>query len=244
LHDIPWHAFLFVYGGLGTVTAAGVLGIRNGTSRTNNLLRAVASKPGAELSSTAPEITPAKDRLRGISPFPAPPSSDSAERHVARHHLDSSDSSRLGGFSVVHTLFSPANRVGKFSGPGFYILEVFLAIGLWFLLPLHFKTEPRIALLVDGEIATGKSLPVPRLRQGVEVAFEFCDAAGNLVRTQRANHTGFPPEGTYMPIFCDAQNPSNCVPACALNYELVLPESMAATHHLGRSKGLRPSRHR
>ena len=60
LHDIPWHAFLFVYGGLGTVTAAGVFGIRNNTSRTNNLLRAVASKPGAELSSTAPEITPAK----------------------------------------------------------------------------------------------------------------------------------------------------------------------------------------
>ena len=60
VHDIPWHAFLFVYSGLGTVTAAGVFGIRNNTSRTNNLLRAVASKPGAELSSTAPEITPAK----------------------------------------------------------------------------------------------------------------------------------------------------------------------------------------
>jgi hypothetical protein len=39
-----------------------------------------------------------------------------------------------------------------------------------------------------------------------------------------------------MPISYDAQNPSNCVSACALNYELVLPESMAATHHLGRSK--------
>jgi hypothetical protein len=71
---------------------------------------------------------------------------------------------------------------------------------------------------------------------GVEVAFEFCDAAGNLVRAQRANHTGFLPQGTYMPIFYDAQNPSNCVPACALNYELVLPESMAATDYLGRSK--------
>jgi hypothetical protein len=62
------------------------------------------------------------------------------------------------GFSVVHTLVSPAKRVGKFSGPGFYILEALLAIGLWFLLPLHFKKEPRIALFVDGEIATGKSL--------------------------------------------------------------------------------------
>lgn len=59
LHDIPWHAFLPVYGGLGTVTAAGVFGIRNNTSRANNLWRAVANKPGAELL-TAPEITPAK----------------------------------------------------------------------------------------------------------------------------------------------------------------------------------------
>jgi hypothetical protein len=33
------------------------------------------------------------------------------------------------------------------------------------------------------------------LRQGVEVAFEFCDAAGNLVRAQRANHTGSLPGG-------------------------------------------------
>jgi hypothetical protein len=37
-------------------------------------------------------------------------------------------------------------------------------------------------------------------------------------------------EGTYGPVFYDAQNPTNWVPACALKYELVLPEGMAALH--------------
>jgi hypothetical protein len=163
LHDILWHAFLFVYGGLRTVTAAGVFGIRNNTSRTNNLLRAVASvasKPGVELSSTAPEITPAKviGFAESLHSLPRPRQTRlNAMSRVTIWIL------RIvpvfWGFSVVHTLVSPANRVGKFSGPGFYILEALLAIGLWFLLPLHFKKEPRIALLVDGEIAPGKSLP-------------------------------------------------------------------------------------
>jgi hypothetical protein len=61
------------FSGLGTVTAAGVFGIRNNTSRTNNLLRAVASKPGAELSSATPENhVRQSDRLRGISQIPCP----------------------------------------------------------------------------------------------------------------------------------------------------------------------------
>ena len=161
-------------------------------------MRAVASKPGAELSSTAPEITPAK--VIGFA--------ESLHSLLRPRQTRMNDMSRVTiwilrmvpvfwGFSVVHTLVSPANRVGKFSGPSFYVLEALLAIELWFLLPLHFKKEPRIALLVDGGIATGKSLPVPRLRQGVEVAFEFCDA-GRKSRTRSALQPHGRPTGGHL----------------------------------------------
>jgi hypothetical protein len=118
----------------------------------------------------------------------------------------------------------------KFYGPTLYLVEALLAIGLWFLIPIQLKKESRLDLLIDGEIAMGRITPVSRWQLGTKVAFEFHDIIGNLVRAQGANHTGCLLEGTCVPVFYDAQNPTNCVPACALNHELVLPEGMAAIH--------------
>jgi hypothetical protein len=36
-----------------------------------------------------------------------------------------------------------------------------------------------------------------------------------------------PPRVAYVPVFYDAQNPENCAPACALNYDLLVPEGFA-----------------
>ena len=47
----------------------------------------------------------------------------------------------------------------------------------------------------------GKVLPVPRLQQGMKVAFEFRDATGGVIQARGANHTSVLLEGTYIPIF-------------------------------------------
>jgi uncharacterized protein (DUF983 family) len=231
LHGITWRTFLLLYGTLGVISALGFFVKKKTTTRVENLLNAVASRPDADLSSAAPEIMPAKviTYVKALRSLPRP-------RQTQLNSLSRSVIWMFRvipvflGYQAVHSLVSPANRLEKFPGPGLYLLEALLAIGLWYLLPFRFKKEPRLTLLTNGEIAMGRITPVSRWQQRMKVAFEFHDTIGNLVRAQGANHTGYLLEGTYVPVFYDAQIPANCVPACALNYELVLSEGMAAIH--------------
>jgi hypothetical protein len=231
LHGISWRGVLILFGVPGTIAALGLFGNTKTRTRVDNLLYAVAKKPGADLSSATPETMPAKiityvESLRSL-PRPRQTRLNSITRTVIWL-------ARLLpvflGYFAFRSLFFPADRFGNFPGSALYLLTALFAIGLWFLIPIQLKNDPRLGLLIDGEIAMGRITPVSRWQQGTKVAFEFHDAVGNLARAQGANHTGYLLEGTYVPVFYDTQNPANCVPACGLNYELVLPEGMAAIH--------------
>ncbi|PYU19844.1 MAG: hypothetical protein DMG30_23050 [Acidobacteria bacterium] len=74
-------------------------------------------------------------------------------------------------------------------------------------------------------MARTAALPAPWWR-GEPISFEFHDAKGRLIRSRSVNRGHPPVAGAYIPAFHNPQDRENCAPACALNYELVLPRSL------------------
>jgi hypothetical protein len=70
------------------------------------------------------------------------------------------------GYFAFRSLFFPADRFGNFPGSALYLLTAMFAIGLWFLIPIQLKKDPRLDLLIDGEIAMGRITPVSRWQRG------------------------------------------------------------------------------
>ena len=137
----------------------------------------------------------------------------------------------MGGilvFVVVHDLLFPVHTIMMISNALSSMGLLLSGATFWFMVPVPLRREPRLNLLVNGEVLLARVARVSqRWGKGERLGFEFHDVNGKLVRGQGANHDGFPMAGAFVPIFYDPQNPENCAPAFALNYELVLPQGFA-----------------
>ncbi len=128
----------------------------------------------------------------------------------------------------VRPLFNTEYRLERFHGPGLYLIETLLAVGLWFFIYKTFRQVRPVELVTKGDISMAKVIPVLDPTSGRRVMFEFRDVSGNPVRTERPSNVGLLYSGTYIPVFYDRENPAKCIAACDLDCELTLPHDSSS----------------
>ena len=236
-HRANWSAALILFGIAGAVVAL-VASTRSRQNRRMEALRdAIERKPGSDLSSKSPAELPARAATFGESlrslPRPRPV------------RLTPQTRATIWVLRVVpvffaywalHDLLFPRRPIGMVSGPAISALLLLMSVFAWFLLPRSLRRESRLLLLASGEVAIGRVTTSARRFPGVGVSFRFRDLNGKLFEGQGANHSEYRLDGTYIPVFYAAQNPADCVPICALNYELAWPKETSAAVGLSRSE--------
>lgn len=217
--EISWPGAALEFGVLSSVAALLYLGLTKQRKRAENLVNTIAQKQGADLSSNSPNDPPEKVLACEESLRASPPKVIfySLKRTVVWL-------ARILPVILVYVaarpLFYAGYRLEGFRGPTLYLVQTLLALGLWFFLSMVVKQKPLPAQLLKGGISMAKIMPVPgRSSRGVAL-FEFHDVSGNLVRSERPSNTGLLYQGTYVPVFYDAENPERCIAACDLNYEV------------------------
>lgn len=126
-------------------------------------------------------------------------------------------------FVSVRPLFSATYRLRQFQSPALYALESTFVIGMWYLFWKASRQEPPLEVQLDGEICLARVVPATTIRG--RATYEFWTASGNLVRVDRRSNTGALYTGTFIPVYYDRDDPTNCFGACDLLYELVLPNN-------------------
>jgi hypothetical protein len=230
-HRANWSAALILFGIAGAVVAL-VASTRSRQNRRMEALRdAIERKPGSDLSSKSPAELPARAATFGESlrslPRPRPVRLVTQARaaiwmvRVIPLFL---------AYWALHDLIFPMRPIGMMSGPGISTILLLLSLFVWFLAPRSLKRESHLPLLAAGEVAMVRATTSSRRFPGAGIRFQF------RVEGQGANHTEYRLDGTYIPVFYDAQNPANYVPSCALNYELALPKEAATAAGLSRTE--------
>ena len=222
-----WWAALTLFGIAGAfVVLVASTGFR-GNRRLETLRDAIKRKPGSDLSSAAPAELPVRAVAYGESPRSLP-----RPRSV---RLTSQTRAAIWVLRVIpvflaywalHDLLFPTRPIGMMSSPGVSAMLLLIGILAWFLLPRQLGREARLPLLAAGEIAIARMTKSSSRFPGRGVIFQFRGLDGRLVEGRGPNHTEYRLDGTYIPVFYDVQNPANCVPSCALNYELALPKGV------------------
>jgi hypothetical protein len=216
----------------GVLALAPLLILSVGRSKTTLRLKAtreaVTQKPGSDLSSTAPIEMPPRVATYGEALRAIPRPRQIRLIGVARAAIGMVRAiAGVLALVAIRDLLFPHQRITEFSDALLPIGLLFLAFLLWFLVPIPLRKELRRDLLVNGEVVVARMAPIPPWWRGERISFEFRDANGRLIRGQSVNQGHAPAAGAYVPVFYDAQNPENCAPACALNYDLVVPEGFA-----------------
>jgi hypothetical protein len=224
MHAISWRGASFLFGIFCFTALLTLFGATKERRRAENLVNSVAQKHGADLSSNAPDVPP--DRVLACE----------VSLRAGPTHVRFKSSNRvvmwiasilpLTLFCVsVRPLFNTEYRLERFPGPGLYLIEILLAVGLWFLIYKTFRQVHPVDLVTKGDISMAKVIPVPDLASRRGVMFEFRDVSGNLVRTERPSNVGLLYCGTYIPVFYDRENPARCIAACDLDCEFNWPNN-------------------
>jgi len=218
---------LLAFGVSSIMAALGFFGETKQRRRAETLLNTVAKKHGADLSSSAPDAPPDKvlaceDSLRAGPRHVRFRSSNRVVMWVARILP------LILFYASVRPLYNTEYRLERFPGPGIYLIETLLAVGLWFLISRTFRQVYPVELVSKGDISMAKVIPVPNRTSRRNVIFEFRDVSGNLVRTECASNVGLLYSGTYIPVFYDRESPTRCIAACDLDCELILSSNSSS----------------
>jgi|SRR5580704_7928102 hypothetical protein len=217
-HEISWRGAVLEFGVLSIIAAFLYLGLTKQRKRAENLVNRIAQKQGADLSSNSPNDPPERvlaceESLRANPPkvrfyFP--------NRTVV---LLARILPLILVYLAARPLFYTGYRLDGFRGPMLYLIQALLALGLWLFFSMVVKQRQLPVQLLKGGISMAKIMPVPgRSSRGVAF-FEFLDASGHQVRTERPSNMSLLYQGTYVPVFYDPENPASCIAACDLNYE-------------------------
>ena len=227
LESASRRSVFLIFGISSALAILGEFGIRKNLKRMTSVVKTVSQKPGADLSSATPVTRPARvvayeEQLRRhpreLRPI--------GKRWIATWSVHVIFAALL--FIPVRPLFSAAYRLQDFQGPALYVLECAVIGGLWYFFWNLFRLRAPQKVQLSGEISAGRVVP-EKTTMGT-ATYEFQTVSGKLWQVTRSSNVGVLYGGTYIPVFYDRDDPTNCFGACDLNYEQVptpsLPDAM------------------
>jgi hypothetical protein len=209
---------LLIFGTSSVLAILGELAARKNLKRMTGIVRAVSQKPGADLSSAIPATRPAR-----VVAY---------EAQLRRHRRDLRPIAKcwIAIWSVhvifaallfipARPLFSAAYRLQDFPGPALYVLECAVIGGLWYFFWNMFRLRRPQRVQLSGEISLARVVPEKTTRGTAN--YEFQAVSGKLWQVTRSSNVGVLYCGTYIPVFYDRDDPTNCFGACDLSYQQV-----------------------
>jgi hypothetical protein len=219
LQSASWRSVLLTFAISSLLAVIGEFVGRKNLKRMANIVAAVSEKPGADLSSNAPDAPPDKVLAREVS------------LRLGPRHVRFKSSARVVMwiasilpttilYSSVRPIFITEYRLDRFPGPWLYLFETLIGVALWFLIFETFRVEHPVELVTKGDISMAKVIPDHDPGRRMEVIFEFRDVCGSPVRALRHSYAGHFHSGTYLPVFYRREDPEKCLAACDPDCEL------------------------
>jgi hypothetical protein len=191
------------------------------SQRACGLVDLIARKPGADISSNAPDESPAKVLACEAALRASPPKvgfGRFSPMFILFIWILRIFPAALV-FLTLRSLFDVGYRLPSSPGPGLYVAQTLLALGLWlFFLWIARPRPPLPTQALQGAISMARVCWTKPPELGT-VAYEFRDLDGRLLRTARPSNLGSIYSGTYVPVFYDPADSSNCFAAFDVVYE-------------------------